>query len=107
VVSRGRVDRQRQGKAADEQNGNSGQNGLTPQEYRLLAELWRQRGSVVPHAVLQDRLGGVVSRNNLRTLVHRLRRRVGPPFDIRTVHGVGYQLRDRRHGNVGESLEGS
>jgi len=70
---------------------------LTPLEFRLLEELQRQRGKVVAHAVLEEKLWreeGTASRQSLKQLVHRLRSRLGDGSDgIHSIAGVGYLLR--------------
>jgi DNA-binding response OmpR family regulator len=69
---------------------------LSPQEFRLLAELWRRRGRVVPYESLQRTLygdSGPVYRQALRQLVHRLRARLGrADCLVAVVPGVGYVL---------------
>jgi DNA-binding response OmpR family regulator len=71
-------------------------NGLTRLESLLLTELWRERGVAVSYEVLQQLMWGEISERShlcLVILIHRLRRRIGHAFDIRTVRGSGYQLR--------------
>lgn len=65
---------------------------LSPREYRLLLELARWQGQVVPKRVLMraafDATDEVES-NALEVHIHHLRRKIGERF-IRTVRGVGY-----------------
>jgi two-component system KDP operon response regulator KdpE len=72
---------------------------LTPTEYRLLAELARYAGTVLPHEVLLERVWGpewVTDLTYLKVYVQRLRRKLGDaaecPRFIDTVWGVGYRL---------------
>lgn len=65
---------------------------LAPREYRLLLELTRCQGQVVPKRVLIRAAYDVtdeVESNALEVHVHHLRRKLGERF-IRTVRGVGY-----------------
>ncbi len=73
---------------------------LTPTEWRLLAELVRQRDQVVPHAqLLRAAWGPGYGResNYLRVYVNQLRRKLEPhpstPQYLLTEPGVGYLLR--------------
>jgi two-component system KDP operon response regulator KdpE len=72
---------------------------LSPQEFRLLVELWRRRGRVVPYRDLQRALYGhadAAGRPALRQLAHRLRARLGCADDLLSaVPGFGYLLSDR------------
>ncbi len=72
---------------------------LTSTEYRLLEELVRHAGAVVPHQVLLERVWGSERRNDVQSLkvfVRRLRRKLGDDTDtpryIRTVWGTGYRF---------------
>ncbi len=68
--------------------------GLSPREYQLLFELARERGGVLPKAVLAQRLAPLGEALNFAALeVHlsNLRRKIGPER-IATVRGVGYCL---------------
>ncbi len=72
---------------------------LTSTEYRLLEELVRHAGAVVPHQVLLERVWGPERRNDVQSLkvfVRRLRRKLGDdtetPRYIRTVWGTGYRF---------------
>lgn len=65
---------------------------LSPREYRLLLELARWQGQVVPKRVLIRAAcdaGGELESNALEVHIHHLRRKIGERF-IRTVRGVGY-----------------
>ena len=72
---------------------------LTPTEYRLLEELVRRAGAVVPHPVLLERVWGtgyVLAPRHLKVFVRRLRTKLGDdpghPRYIHTVRGVGYRF---------------
>jgi two-component system response regulator BasR len=68
----------------------------TPLEFRLLLELQKQRGQVVAHKHLESLLWGTsdaLSRQALKQLARRLRRRLGPGNEsVVLVRGVGYML---------------
>ena len=67
---------------------------LSPREFRLLLELARDPGAVVPKGVLAQRLdplGDPVDFSAIEVHVSHLRRKVGAEC-IRTVRGVGYML---------------
>lgn len=67
---------------------------LSPREFRLLLELAREPGSVVPKGSLAQRLeplGDALDFSALEVHVSNLRRKIGPDR-IRTVRGVGYML---------------
>jgi two-component system OmpR family response regulator len=72
---------------------------LTPTEFRLLAALVARSGAVVRRRELVATAwpdGAVVHDNTLDSYVARLRRhlrRLEAPVEIRTVRGVGYELR--------------
>jgi two-component system KDP operon response regulator KdpE len=72
---------------------------LTPTEYRLLEELVRQVGTVVPHGVLLEQVWGPAyasAPQHLKVFVRRLRNKLGDdpehPRYIHTVRGVGYRF---------------
>jgi len=71
---------------------------LTPIEYRLLYNLVRNAGNVLPHEALLDRVWGSdhdVGPEYLKVFVSRLRaklRRPGSPDYIQTERGVGYRF---------------
>lgn len=67
---------------------------LSPREYRLLLELSREAGAVVPKGELSQRLeplGDPVDFGAIEVHVSNLRRKIGAQR-IRTVRGVGYML---------------
>ncbi len=67
---------------------------LSPREYRLLLELSREAGAVVPKGELSQRLeplGDPVDFGAIEVHVSNLRRKIGAER-IRTVRGVGYML---------------
>ena len=70
---------------------------MGPQEFRLLAELWKQRGQIVQHEILEQVLFGETGadcRQSLRQLIHRLRQRLQSAGSlIHVVPRVGYTLR--------------
>jgi two-component system response regulator MprA len=72
---------------------------LTPTEYRLLAALSAEPGTVVRRRALVAAgwpMGAIVNENTLDSYVRRLRAKldgVGSPVRIETVRGVGYVLR--------------
>jgi two-component system KDP operon response regulator KdpE len=75
---------------------------LTPIEFRLLAILVENRGRLLTHNALLQKVWGAAyidARQTLRTHVANLRRKIEPvdggPL-IHTAHGVGYRLADRR-----------
>jgi two-component system KDP operon response regulator KdpE len=72
---------------------------LTSVEYRLLEELARHAGQIMPHELLLERVWGPAYLDDvhyLKVFVQRLRRKLGDGADrpryIRTEWGVGYQL---------------
>ncbi len=72
---------------------------LTTIEYRLLEELVRHAGFVLPHQVLLERVWGPAYVNDvqyLKVFVRRLRRKLGDPADhprfIHTEWGIGYRF---------------
>jgi len=67
---------------------------LSPREYRLLLELSREAGAVVPKGALSQRLeplGDPVEFGAIEVHVSNLRRKIGAQR-IQTVRGVGYML---------------
>jgi two-component system response regulator MprA len=72
---------------------------LSPIEYRLLALLLSEPSTLVRRVDLRAAgwpAGAIVSDNTLDQYVTKLRRKLtelGAPFRIRSVRGVGYQLR--------------
>ena len=72
---------------------------LTPTEFRLLAAITSRPGEVVRRrAVIAAAWpnGALVSENTLDSYATRIRRKleqIGSPLQLRTVRGVGYQLR--------------
>lgn len=76
---------------------------LTPTEWRLLAELVRHEGKVVPHPVLLRSAWGPAygqESNYLRVYASQLRRKLEPdpaqPRYLLTEPGIGYRLVDGR-----------
>jgi two-component system response regulator QseB/two-component system response regulator BasR len=70
---------------------------LSPREFRLLLELARDPGAVVPKGVIAQRLdplGDPVDFAAIEVHVSNLRRKLGAEY-IRTVRGVGYMLEAR------------
>jgi len=72
---------------------------LTSTEYRLLEELMRNAGAVLPHALLLERVWGpeyVGDSQYLKVFVRRLRRKLGcdpeHPRYIQTEWGIGYRF---------------
>ena len=72
---------------------------LTSTEYRLLEELVRHAGTVLPHRVLLERVWGpkyVGDAHYLKVFVRRLRRKLGDdtehPRYIHTEWGIGYRF---------------
>src|SRR5205814_1571575 len=72
---------------------------LTPTEFRLLAALTAQRGTVLRRGELISAawpVGAIVHENTLDAYAARIRRKlreVGAPEALETVRGVGYVLR--------------
>ncbi len=76
---------------------------LTSTEYRLLEELVRHAGTVLPHRVLLERVWGpkyVKDSHYLKVFVRRLRRKLGDdperPRYIHTEWGIGYRFASPR-----------
>jgi DNA-binding response OmpR family regulator len=76
---------------------------LTSTEYRLLEELVRHAGTVLPHRVLLERVWGpkyVGDAHYLKVFVRRLRRKLGDdperPRYIHTEWGIGYRFASPR-----------
>lgn len=70
---------------------------LSKTEFDLLELLMVNRGIVLEHHVIYDRIWGYdfgPESKNLAVYVGYLRRKLGPPELIRTVRGVGYTMRD-------------
>jgi DNA-binding response OmpR family regulator len=73
---------------------------LTATEFRLLEQLMRAGGRVVPRDILIEAVWGLdseIESNALEVFVRLLRKKVDDPFDrrlIHTVRGVGYALRE-------------
>jgi DNA-binding response OmpR family regulator len=73
---------------------------INPQQCTVLQELWRCRGSVVPHPALMAALYPLPkippreSANLLKVKICELRAKLdGTPLRIETVYGKGYRLR--------------
>jgi len=74
---------------------------LSPTEIKLISELARSVGNVVPRDVLKKRCwpNSKVSDNALNRKLYEVRRRLEPLSDqitIRTIYGVGFILEERR-----------
>lgn len=73
---------------------------LKPRELSLMELLMRNKGNVVPKAVILEKLWKFdfdPQTNVVDVLVHRVRKKVDEPFTypvIETVRGVGYAVRD-------------
>lgn len=70
---------------------------LSPKEYDLLEVFLRHPRTVLTRTVLFDQVWGSehqVESNVLEVYVRRLRRKLGEPMLIETVHGTGYVLRE-------------
>jgi DNA-binding response OmpR family regulator len=72
---------------------------LTPTEYKLLYQLVRNAGRVLPHGTLLARVWGreyLDEVDYIRVYIRRLREKLGDPADhpryIRTERGVGYRF---------------
>ena len=72
---------------------------LTATEYRLLEELARHPGVVIPHDVLLERVWGpewITQPGYLKVFIQRLRRKLGEDADhpryIQTEWGIGYRF---------------
>ncbi len=72
---------------------------LTSMEYRVLEELVRHAGAVLPHQLLLERVWGaeyVGDTHYLKVIVQRLRHKLGDPAQhpiyIQTVWGTGYRF---------------
>lgn len=71
---------------------------LSPTEFRLLHTLMTNTNRVLTKEQLLDSVWGIghgVESSVVETYVSYLRKKFGPAIDIRTVRGVGYQLRTR------------
>jgi DNA-binding response OmpR family regulator len=78
---------------------------LSPLEFKLLGLLWPVRGEVVVHRRVEEALygeTGIMVRQAVRQLVHRLRSRLGSAGEMLVaVPGIGYSLRvPPRSGNL-------
>lgn len=72
--------------------------GLSRREGQLMTFLLRNSGQVLPRAVILDRVwaDAIVEEGNLDIYIHFLRKhlaKIGAMVSIRTVRGIGYQLR--------------
>lgn len=71
---------------------------LRPKEYKLLEFLLRNKGRIIPRAVLQDRIWGIdseVTDNNLDVHIRLLRKKIAQLNNkelIKTMRGVGYYV---------------
>ncbi len=78
---------------------------LTSTEYRLLEELVRHAGKILPHQVLLERVWGpewVADPSYLKVYIRRLRQKLGDdaeaPRYIQTEWGIGYRFLARQDG---------
>ena len=72
---------------------------LTPTEYKLLYQLVRNAGRVMPFETLLSKLWGDEYRGDmdyLKTYISRLRKKLGTPAMIETVRHVGYTIPEQR-----------
>jgi len=79
---------------------------LTPREYGLLELLMRNPGRVIGRDTILDSVwghGSDINENTLEAFVRLLRLKLDArePKLIHTVRGVGYMMRDPRHGSAG------
>jgi len=79
---------------------------LTPREYGLLELLMRNPGRVIGRDTILDSVwghGSDINENTLEAFVRLLRLKLDArePKLIHTVRGVGYMMRDSRHGSAG------
>ncbi len=77
-----------------------GQKFLSPTEVRLLSELAKAKGNVVPRELLKTRCWPQmeVSDNALNRKLYEIRRRIQPLSDainIRTIYGVGFVMEEK------------
>ena len=77
-----------------------GQKFLSPTEVKLLAELAKARGNVVPREILKSRCWPAmeVSDNALNRKLYEIRRRIKPlseGINIRTIYGVGFVMDEK------------
>jgi DNA-binding response OmpR family regulator len=77
-----------------------GQKFLSPTEVKLLSELAKARGNVVPRELLKSRCWPqmAVSDNALNRKLYEIRRRIKPLSDavnIRTIYGVGFVMEEK------------
>lgn len=77
-----------------------GQRFLSPTEVKLLSELAKARGNVVPRDILKSRCWPQmsVSDNALNRKLYEIRRRIKPLSDainIRTIYGVGFIMEEK------------
>jgi DNA-binding response OmpR family regulator len=77
-----------------------GQKFLSPTEVKLLSELAKARGNVVPRELLKNRCWPQmrVSDNALNRKLYEIRRRIKPLSDavnIRTIYGVGFVMEEK------------
>ena len=70
---------------------------LTPNEFKLLEQLMRNRGAALYRDTLYERVWGRDAELDTRTLdihIHRLRKKLGWQHMIRTIPRVGYRLEE-------------
>jgi DNA-binding response OmpR family regulator len=71
---------------------------LTPVEYKLLYQLVRNSGRLMPHQALLDHVWGydqLASTDHLKVFISRLRAKIEPhdgPRFIETARGLGYRF---------------
>jgi two-component system OmpR family response regulator len=81
---------------------NGSETRLSATEFALLSYLIRNANKVVTHAQILDQVWGfdyLETRQVIRLVVHRLRRKLGVGLDVRleTIAGVGYRLSGPTH----------
>jgi two-component system copper resistance phosphate regulon response regulator CusR len=74
---------------------------LTPKEFALLVLLAKNKGEVLPRALISERVWDInfdTDTNIIDVAIRRLRQKVDDPFEIKLIHtvrGIGYVLEQR------------